>query len=43
MHVQEVWGAVWGGWPSKGCFKIEGAGLDKTLIIQFRSIGVFNS
>ena len=43
MHVQEAWGAVWGGWPSKGWSKSEGAGLDKTLIIQFRLIGVFNS
>ena len=43
MHVQEAWGAVWGGVAAVVCTKILGARLDRMLRIEFRSIGVFKS
>ena len=43
MHVQETWDAAGGGGGSRMLWNFGGAGLDKTLRIEFRSIGVFNS
>ena len=43
MHVQEARDAAGGGWRVSDALKLRGARLDKTLRIEFRSIGVFNS
>ena len=43
MNDLEGWCGGEGGVADFVCSKILGAGLDKTLRIEFRSIGVFNS